>query len=97
MSVGPFDYVYKGLTVGAPIIGALCCCISRYMTILSHFALDYTSYGVLLSYRLYLGYHTVAQVAVGVGAGCVAGAVWFLVVHLALSPHFPHIYTWCVC
>ncbi|XP_064394975.1 dolichyldiphosphatase 1-like [Halichondria panicea] len=72
LSVGSYDYAYKGVTAGVAIMGMLCCCISR----------------------LYLGYHSVAQVLVGVGGGCLAAALWFLLVHFVLSPYFPHIFAW---
>lgn len=39
--------------------------------------------------RVYLGYHTVAQVFAGAGLGLVVGAAWFWVVNSVLRAYFP--------
>ncbi|KAL5483776.1 hypothetical protein EMCRGX_G020190 [Ephydatia muelleri] len=44
--------------------------------------------------RVYLGYHTYVQMLCGVVAGAVFALLWFAVVHLGLSPLFPHISSW---
>lgn len=45
--------------------------------------------------RVYLLYHTVNQVIVGAIVGTVAGTLYFLFVHLVLTPFvFPRIVTW---
>lgn len=41
--------------------------------------------------RVYLGYHTVAQVFAGAALGVFLGAVWFWVVNSVLYPYFPAI------
>ncbi|KAJ0978223.1 hypothetical protein J5N97_013697 [Dioscorea zingiberensis] len=41
--------------------------------------------------RVYLGYHTVAQVFAGAGLGLLLGAVWFWVVNSILVDYFPAI------
>ncbi|XP_058212868.1 lipid phosphate phosphatase gamma [Rhododendron vialii] len=41
--------------------------------------------------RVYLGYHTVAQVFAGAGLGLVVGAAWFWVVNSVLRAYFPAI------
>ena len=48
----------------------------------------------LIARRLYLGYHTRSQVLCGVAVGAGAGLIWFLLVHLVLSPIFPIIANW---
>ena len=48
------------------------------------------SLAVLTMYsRVYLGYHTVAQVFAGTALGVFLGAVWFWVVNSVLHPYFP--------
>ncbi|TKY52899.1 Lipid phosphate phosphatase gamma [Spatholobus suberectus] len=48
------------------------------------------SLAVLTTYsRVYLGYHTVAQVLAGTALGTFLGAVWFWVVNAVLHPYFP--------
>ncbi|KAI8741878.1 dolichyldiphosphatase 1 [Biomphalaria glabrata] len=45
---------------------------------------------ILVSWsRIYLGYHTMSQVLVGVLLGSILGALWFLNVHFLLTPLFP--------
>lgn len=39
--------------------------------------------------RVYLGYHTLAQVFAGTGLGVFLGAVWFWVVNRVLYRYFP--------
>ncbi|ESW16536.1 hypothetical protein PHAVU_007G164600 [Phaseolus vulgaris] len=39
--------------------------------------------------RVYLGYHTVAQVLAGTALGVFLGAVWFRIVNSVLYPYFP--------
>lgn len=39
--------------------------------------------------RVYLGYHTVAQVFAGATLGIILGAVWFWVVNSVLFRYFP--------
>ena len=39
--------------------------------------------------RVYLGYHTVAQVGVGYGVGLATGAAWYAFVEAAARPAFP--------
>ncbi|KAG2690234.1 hypothetical protein I3843_09G174900 [Carya illinoinensis] len=41
--------------------------------------------------RVYLGYHTIAQVCAGAILGIVLGSLWFWVVYSVLSPYFPAI------
>lgn len=41
--------------------------------------------------RVYLGYHTVAQVFAGTALGVFLGAVWFWIVNNILFPFFPAI------
>lgn len=48
------------------------------------------SLAVLTMYsRVYLGYHTVAQVFAGTALGVLLGAIWFWVVNNVLYPYFP--------
>ena len=47
--------------------------------------------------RIYLHYHTWAQVLVGSGIGCVAAMAWFILVHHLLTPHFTRIASWGLC
>ncbi|XP_046588302.1 dolichyldiphosphatase 1 isoform X2 [Neodiprion lecontei] len=44
--------------------------------------------------RIYLQYHSIAQVLCGVIVGIFVGSVWFLVTHLVLTPFFPIIVSW---
>jgi len=44
--------------------------------------------------RVYLLYHSAAQVAVGSALGVCLGAAWFALVHLLLAPLFPAIANW---
>ncbi|XP_059608815.1 dolichyldiphosphatase 1-like [Phlebotomus argentipes] len=44
--------------------------------------------------RIYLQYHTAAQVYVGAAVGICTGALWFTVIHFFLTPYFPRIVTW---
>ncbi|KAH8850784.1 dolichyldiphosphatase 1-like [Schistosoma japonicum] len=46
--------------------------------------------------RVYLLYHTLFQVIVGITVGGLFGTVWFLVVHYALTPIFPRITDSCI-
>lgn len=46
--------------------------------------------------RIYLSYHTMSQIVCGVAAGCVMAMLWFLLVHLILTPLFPGICAWLV-
>ena len=46
--------------------------------------------------RIYLSYHTISQIVCGIGAGCVVAVLWFLLVHIVLTPFFPHICSWLV-
>ncbi|XP_074654900.1 dolichyldiphosphatase 1-like isoform X2 [Tubulanus polymorphus] len=39
--------------------------------------------------RIYLGYHSFSQVAVGALIGLTLGTIWFSTVHLVLTPFFP--------
>ncbi|KHN48317.1 Dolichyldiphosphatase 1 [Glycine soja] len=39
--------------------------------------------------RVYVGYHTLAQVFAGTALGVFLGAVWFWVVNSVLYPYFP--------
>lgn len=39
--------------------------------------------------RVYLGYHTVAQVFAGTALGVLLGAIWFWVVNNVFYPYFP--------
>jgi len=41
--------------------------------------------------RVYLYYHTVDQVLAGLLVGCITGTIWFLIMHLLLTPLFPTI------
>ncbi|KAL5108857.1 Lipid phosphate phosphatase gamma [Taenia crassiceps] len=41
--------------------------------------------------RIYLEYHYVNQVCVGALVGSILGCLWFYVVHVILTPHFPWI------
>lgn len=50
------------------------------------------SLAVLTMYsRVYLGYHTVAQVFAGATLGILVGGGWFWVVNYVLFPYFPAI------
>ncbi|XP_010543380.1 PREDICTED: lipid phosphate phosphatase gamma, chloroplastic [Tarenaya hassleriana] len=42
-------------------------------------------------YRVYLGYHTVAQVFAGATVGAMLGSTWFWFVNSAVHPYFPAI------
>jgi len=45
--------------------------------------------------RIYLLYHTISQVVIGALIGALYGIVWFLFVHVILSPYvFPRIVSW---
>jgi dolichyldiphosphatase len=45
--------------------------------------------------RVYLLYHTVNQVIVGALVGTVFGVLWFLFVHVILTPYvFPRVVSW---
>ena len=50
----------------------------------------------VVHFRIYLSYHTMSQIVCGVGGGCVMAVLWFLLVHLVLTPFFPHICAWLV-
>uniref|UniRef100_A0A0K8TNR3 Dolichyldiphosphatase n=1 Tax=Tabanus bromius TaxID=304241 RepID=A0A0K8TNR3_TABBR len=44
--------------------------------------------------RIYLRYHSWAQVIVGSIVGMLTGGSWFCLIHIVLSPMFPHIVSW---
>ncbi len=44
--------------------------------------------------RVYLGYHSLAQVAAGAGVGAAFAAAWFAVVERALRPRFARVAAW---
>lgn len=45
--------------------------------------------------RIYLLYHTVSQVVVGATIGAAFGVLWFLFVHVILTPYvFPRVVSW---
>lgn len=44
--------------------------------------------------RIYLQYHSKAQVLCGMILGSALGIIWFLVTHLVLTPFFPVIVSW---
>jgi len=54
---------------------------------------------ILVCYgRIYLLYHTVSQVFVGAFIGVISGSLWFLFVHVILTPYvFPSIVSWRIC
>lgn len=47
--------------------------------------------------RVYLGYHTVAQVFAGAALGLVLGAIWFWIVNNMLVNYFPAIEENAIC
>lgn len=47
--------------------------------------------------RVYLGYHSLLQVAVGALVGALAGAAWFACTESLLLPLFPRIADWRLC
>jgi dolichyldiphosphatase len=47
--------------------------------------------------RIYLRYHSIRQVAVGLAVGAAAGATWYVVVELLLRPRFAAVAQWRVC
>ncbi|XP_043278850.1 dolichyldiphosphatase 1-like [Venturia canescens] len=50
---------------------------------------------ILVSYsRIYLQYHTLAQVLWGMIVGSTLGIAWFLAAHLVFAPFFPIIVSW---
>lgn len=52
---------------------------------------------VVMYSRVYLLYHSWAQVVVGALLGITLGSTWFAVVHLTLSPLFPSLAALSVC
>ncbi|XP_018006844.1 dolichyldiphosphatase 1 [Hyalella azteca] len=54
---------------------------------------------LIVSYvsRVYLLYHSWAQVIVGSVLGAVLGVGWFFIVHVHLTPLFPQIASWSIC
>lgn len=50
---------------------------------------------ILVSYsRIYLQYHSIAQVFCGTVVGTVLGIAWFVITHVVLTPFFPMIVSW---
>lgn len=50
---------------------------------------------VLVTYsRVYLLYHTISQVICGALVGIILGAIWFIIIHVVLTPIFPIIVSW---
>lgn len=47
--------------------------------------------------RIYLNYHTTAQVIVGGLVGTCFGGIWFTIVHRLFTPLFPHLVTLKIC
>ncbi|XP_001607218.1 dolichyldiphosphatase 1 [Nasonia vitripennis] len=52
------------------------------------------SAGLVTYSRIYLQYHSHSQVLCGAVIGTILGIVWFIVVHLVLTPFFPVIVSW---
>ena len=56
---------------------------------------------MICCFRVYLEYHTTAQVVLGGIVGVLSGSLWFAVVQFVATPLFPHIASWwvivCVC
>ncbi|KAF2368026.1 Phosphatidic acid phosphatase type 2/haloperoxidase [Trinorchestia longiramus] len=52
---------------------------------------------VVVYSRVYLLYHSWAQVIIGSVLGALLGAGWFVVVHLYLTPFFPLVTSWWMC
>lgn len=52
------------------------------------------SAGLVTYSRIYLQYHSHSQVLCGAVIGTILGIVWFIVVHLILTPFFPVIVSW---
>lgn len=46
--------------------------------------------------RVYLQYHTVSQVLVGIFVGILFATVWFALTYLVFTPLFPQIVSWWV-
>lgn len=44
--------------------------------------------------RIYLQYHSWAQVIVGAIVGSVFGFLWFFFTHFILAPKFPYVVSW---
>ncbi|XP_058808907.1 dolichyldiphosphatase 1-like isoform X2 [Phymastichus coffea] len=57
-------------------------------------ALSIFSAGLVTYGRIYLQYHSHFQVLCGAILGIILGIVWFIVVHLVLTPFFPMIVSW---
>ena len=82
--------------------------VSVYMTLFVAFRLKHNSaifrvpwclfclvLAFLVAYgRIYLHYHTWAQVIVGSTIGTITGLLWFLIVHCVLTPCFPKMAAW---
>ncbi|XP_014228490.1 dolichyldiphosphatase 1-like [Trichogramma pretiosum] len=52
-------------------------------------------FAILVTYsRIYLQYHSTSQVLWGTVIGSVLGIIWFVIVHLVLTPFFPVIVSW---
>ena len=49
---------------------------------------------LLMISRIYLSYHTMSQIVCGVAAGSAMAVLWFILVHLLLTPLFPRICSW---
>ncbi|KZC11839.1 PREDICTED: dolichyldiphosphatase 1-like [Dufourea novaeangliae] len=50
---------------------------------------------LLVTYsRVYLLYHSISQVLCGAFIGIILGVVWFLIMHIVLTPFFPIIVSW---
>ncbi|GAB0087827.1 Dolichyldiphosphatase [Sergentomyia squamirostris] len=67
--------------------------LERAMRILVLTFCWFTSILVCIS-RIYLQYHSLAQVYVGAIVGICTGALWFIFIHFFLTPYFPRIVTW---
>lgn len=52
---------------------------------------------IVMYSRVYLLYHSWAQVLLGAVVGVVLGCGWFMVVHILFTPLFPTVASWSVC